>query len=119
MDQIATPFVKLATLGDINSARVCAALLQSAGIEVRLRGEALGPYPVTVGQMAITELWVPQPDFDDAVELMVEAEVDHVLMPEERRGAVADPEALPMRVLAAVILFIVAAMVIRALLRVF
>ena len=42
----------------------------SSGIPVQLHGEALGPYAVTVGRWAVTTLWVPESDRDDAVELL-------------------------------------------------
>lgn len=112
-------FVKLATLGDAGSAHICAALLHSAGIEVRVHGEGLGPYPVTVGQMALTEIWVSEDDVEEATEVMLGAEVDFALTEENRRGAIADREALPMRLLSAILLVMVAAVVIRAVLRVF
>lgn len=113
------PFVHLADIGDLVSARVCAALLGSEGIETRLHGEALGPYPVTVGRMAITQLWVPQSEVDRAAEIMLEAEIDHVLGPEVRSGAVADPGALPMRLVALGVVAVLAAAVVVALMRVF
>ena len=72
-------FVLLATLGDIASARVFAARLEAEGIEVRLHGEAMGPYPVTVGHMAATQLWVLSSRLDEARRVMLEAEVDATL----------------------------------------
>jgi len=60
------PFVRLATLGDRPAADLCAALLRSAGIESRLRGESLGPYRLTIGAMAATEVWVPAPELEEA-----------------------------------------------------
>lgn len=65
-------FVRLAVLPDAAAAHLCAALLRSAGIEARLRGEALGPYRLTVGDMAVTEVWVPAADLDDARDLIEE-----------------------------------------------
>jgi hypothetical protein len=114
-----TPFVHLADVGDLVSARVCVAVLGSEGIEARLHGESLGPYPVTVGRMAVTQVWVAEDDLDRARELMVEAEIEHALGPEVRGGAIADREALPMRVMALVLAVLVAAAVVRALMRVF
>jgi hypothetical protein len=69
-------FVHLATLGDLTLARICAARLETEGIEVRLRSESLGPYPVTVGQLAAAEIWVPERRLEEAGRLMLEAEVD-------------------------------------------
>jgi hypothetical protein len=62
--------VKLAEVADPSAARVYAALLDSAGIPVQLQGESLGPYVVTVGDWAVTELWIPESAWDDAVEIL-------------------------------------------------
>jgi hypothetical protein len=59
-------FVRLATLPDPAAADLCAALLRSAGIPSRLRGESLGPYRLTIGDMAATEVWVPAAQVEDA-----------------------------------------------------
>lgn len=60
------PFVILTTLADPAAAELCAALLRSAGIDSQLRGESLGPYRLTVGSMAATQVWVPASDLQDA-----------------------------------------------------
>ena len=60
------PFVRLATLADAAAADLCAALLRSAGINSRLRGESLGPYRLTIGAMAATEVWVPAAQLEEA-----------------------------------------------------
>jgi len=52
------PFVCLATISDVNLARVAAARLHSEGIDSRIHGESLGPFPVTIGRLAETQLWV-------------------------------------------------------------
>lgn len=101
------------------SARVCAAVLGADGIEARLHGESLGPYPVTVGRMAVTQIWVPQRSLDRAKELMLEAEIEHALGAEVRGGAIADREALPMKLMALAVALVLAAAVVRAVLRVF
>ena len=111
--------VSLARFGDEASARVAAALLESSGIETRIHGESLGPYKMTIGGMAVTEIWVGEADLDDAVEILTISEIDHTLSPEVRGGAVADPLNLPMRIVAAVMAIVLAAAVIRALMRVF
>lgn len=69
------PFALLATLGDPAAADLCAALLRSAGIESRLRGESLGPYRLTIGEMAATQVWVPCSRLDDARSLIAEGEI--------------------------------------------
>ncbi len=72
-------FVLLARMSDVIAARITAARLRSEGIDVRLKGESLGPYRLTVGAMAVTELWVSQSSLERARRVMLEAEVDEVL----------------------------------------
>ena len=74
-DEEPARFVPLTRVGDITAARVLAARLQSEGIEVRLHSQSFGPYPVTVGQMAETELWVLSDRVDEASEILLDAEV--------------------------------------------
>jgi len=111
--------VPLAKFGDHTAAQIAAALLDSSGIPTRLHGESLGPYRLTVGEMAVTEIWVPETDLDDAIEILTASEIEYALNPEARGGAVADPSSLPMRLVAGVTVGIFAAAVIRALMRVF
>lgn len=74
------PYVCLAKVADINLARVAAARLGSEGITSRLHGEALGPFPVTIGRLAETQLWVlseqRQAATDVLEELGIECEED-------------------------------------------
>ncbi len=79
MDEPFATFVLLGRVGDPTHARLLAARLQSEGIEVRVRTEASGPYPFTVGDMAIAELWVTDDQLGDAREVMLAAEVDDTL----------------------------------------
>ncbi len=83
----ATParFVPLTTVGDITAAGILAARLRSEGIEVRLHSEAFGPYPVTVGEMAETELWVMSDRVEEASRILLDAEINDVM-------ATADPD---------------------------
>ena len=69
-------FVCLAKLSDVNTARVAAAKLASEGIETRLHGEAFGPFPVTIGGLAETQLWVNAAQTAPAVEVMTELGID-------------------------------------------
>jgi len=62
--------VRLAEVSHPGAARIYAALLDSAGIPVQLHGESLGPYVMTLGDWAVTELWVPESAWDDAVEVL-------------------------------------------------
>ncbi len=66
------PQVCVAEVPDIYAARVYAAKLAAAGIPVRVHGEALGPYPVSIGQMAVTELWVGCKDLSEAEAILAE-----------------------------------------------
>ena len=59
-------YVCLATIGEPNEARVAAARLQNEGLSVRVHGESTGPFPVTVGGLAETQLWVLADDVADA-----------------------------------------------------
>jgi len=78
-------FVKVATVGDITAGNVLAARLRSEGIEVRVHSPSFGPYPVTVGRLAETELWVLADRVEDAASVLLDAEVNDALAP-------ADPE---------------------------
>jgi hypothetical protein len=69
-------YARLATLSDPAAADVCAALLRSAGITSRLKGESLGPYRLTIGQMAATEVWVPEAQLEDARAILEGAVAD-------------------------------------------
>lgn len=71
--------VLLARVSDPATAQVLAARLQSEGIEVRMRGEWMGPYRLTVGAMAETELWVPEDDIDISRTVMMAAEIDEAM----------------------------------------
>ena len=72
-------FVQLATVGDVATARLLAARLESEGIEVRVHGFSLGPYPMTVGALAETELWVLSDRIDEASTILLDAEVNDAL----------------------------------------
>ena len=62
----------MAEVADPAAARVYAALLRSAGIPVRVHGEAEGPYVLNLGPWAVTRLWVPESARDDAVAVLSE-----------------------------------------------
>jgi len=78
-------FIKVATVGDMTAGHLLAARLRSEGIEVRVHSEALGPYPMTVGDFAKTELWVLSDRLEDATSILLDAEVSDAI------GA-ADPD---------------------------
>ena len=81
--------VLLARVSDPATAQVLAARLQSEGIEVRMRGEWMGPYRLTVGAMAETELWVPEADIEISRMVMMAAEIDEAL--EGAQGELPSP----------------------------
>ena len=78
-------FMKVATVGDITAGNVLAARLRSEGIEVRVHSQAFGPYPMTVGDLAHTELWVLSDRIEDASAILLDAEVNDAI-------AIADPD---------------------------
>ena len=97
LDQQRPParFVHLATLGDANTARIFAARLEAEGIEVRLHGDAQSIYPVTVGALAETQLWVLSDKVEEASKLLLDAELNDVLEPLDR-GEPVRRSGLPM-----------------------
>ena len=70
------PYVCLATIADVNLARVAAARLQSEGIDSRLHGESLGPFPVTIGRLAETQLWVLADQQEPATSVLADLGID-------------------------------------------
>lgn len=60
----------LAKISDINLANIAAARLQSEGIKSRLHGEAQGPFPMTIGRFAETQLWVLAEQRDSAIQVL-------------------------------------------------
>lgn len=84
-------FVPLAAMGDLASARIAAAVLEADGIETRLHGEALGPYRLTVGEMAVVELWVRRSRRDAAQQLLDEAAIENVHAPSHPDAATPLP----------------------------
>lgn len=74
---------------------------------------------MTVGRMAVTQIWVPEIAVERAKELMLEAEIEHALGAEVRGGAIADREALPMKLIALIVAVLLGAAVVQAALRVF
>ncbi|MCP3998018.1 MAG: hypothetical protein GY722_23605 [bacterium] len=69
-------YICLAKIADVNAARVAAARLESEGISSRLHGEALGPFPVTIGRLAETQLWVIDAQRSPAAEILAELGLD-------------------------------------------
>jgi hypothetical protein len=105
--------VPIAEVGDPTAARVYAAMLDSAGIPVTMQGEPRGPYVMTVGQWAVTTLWVPESASEDAVEVLAAAEPDPslVIVDPWRRDIGPMPESLRMVAWALAALFGLSALV--------
>ncbi len=72
-------YVCLTKLGSVATANLMAARLQAEGIDVRVHSAALGPWPVTVGNMAETELWVLSDRVAEASQILMDAEINEVL----------------------------------------
>ncbi|OFW52694.1 MAG: hypothetical protein A2V75_01030 [Actinobacteria bacterium RBG_16_70_17] len=89
------PLVLLATLGDPAAAELCAALLRSEGIDSRLRGESLGPYRLTIGDMAATQVWVPVTRLDDARSLVLQENLGDIELAQRGEPAPAPAAAGP------------------------
>ena len=87
-------FVPLTKVGDIAAAGLLAARLRAEGIEVRVHSPAFGPYPVTVGQMAETELWVMSDRVADASRILLDAEVNDAIAPADPEGS-GKPAGMP------------------------
>ena len=69
------------------TARLLVARLQAEGIDARVHGDGLGPYRLTVGELATTEIWVAEDQVPEAREVMLAAEIralDPVAVPERR-----------------------------------
>lgn len=112
-------FVSVVRLGDPAAAQLAVAMLRSAGIPARASGESLGPYRLTVGDLAVTEVWVPEPDLEDAREVLAGSDAKPEPGWGSHTGALADPAALPMRLLAALTVALMVWAVVRFLMQVF
>lgn len=68
----------LTEISDPNAAQLLAARLRAEGIEARISSEAEGPYRLTIGSMATTQLWVDEADLSQARMLLEEIEEDSI-----------------------------------------
>jgi hypothetical protein len=65
------PFVKLVTANGLPEADLWKAVLESSGISVFLRNEALATVvPETVGELAAVDLWVPREQAAQAMQIL-------------------------------------------------
>jgi len=69
-------FARLAVAADQMTARIMVARLESEGIEARVLGEGLGPYRVTLGDLATSEVWVAEDRIEDARRVLSATELD-------------------------------------------
>ncbi len=72
-------YVLLVSVGDPNRAMLLRARLEAEGIEASVRGEALGPYRLNIGAMAVTELWIPPERMEEARLILLAADADAVV----------------------------------------
>lgn len=89
------PLTPLASVGDRWIAQLLVARLESEGIPARLTGDSGGPYPVSVGGMANTKVWVPERLLDDARAVLEEAQA-HEPDPDESHPAGIGVSANPL-----------------------
>lgn len=69
-------YVCVARLPDLQTAQVAAAHLDAEGVTARLHGEALGPFPMTIGRFAETQLWVLCDQREVAEDILEELDLD-------------------------------------------
>jgi hypothetical protein len=79
--------VKLTSVHGSFAAHVLAARLADEGLDVEVRGVHANPYGLTVGDIAVVDLYVPADQADDASYVLLASEIDEVLeLPSPRRG---------------------------------
>ena len=90
-------------------ARVMAARLQDEGLDVELRGALNSPYGLTMGDMALVDVYVPDDQVDDATLVLLVNEVDEAdIVLDDDRPPVRD-QVMPRVWVAALVLFVVIA----------
>jgi hypothetical protein len=101
---------RLTSLQGSFRAHVVAARLTDEGFDVELRGVLASPYGLTVGDLAVIDLYVPGDQIAEASMVLLAAEVDEVddLFDDDRPPAAARLRAKG-RVVAALILFVLVA----------
>ena len=71
------PFVKLVTANGLSEADVWKAVLESSGIPVYFRHEAIDSViPETVGEIAAVDLWVPREQAVEAMQILQDERVE-------------------------------------------
>jgi hypothetical protein len=81
----------LTKVGDLNAARILSARLQAEDINAVVRGEPTGPYPVTVGSMAVTEILVPASELEVARGVLQELVKESAAIEVESAGSGPSP----------------------------
>jgi hypothetical protein len=76
---VVEPMARLTSVHGAFGAHVLAARLQAEGFDVELRGGLHNPYALTVGDLAVVDVWVPADQVDDASYVLLVNEVDAVL----------------------------------------
>lgn len=112
-------FVRLTTVSDVAVARLLVARLDAEGITGRIHSEALGPYPLTVGQMAEAEIWVSEDRLEDAGRILLDAEVRDAMAPADPDGSTPRQPLPEMQVVAVLLIALVLLAVVIRLMRVF
>ena len=95
MGAMETSYVLLAKVSDPNQAMLLRARLDSEGIAAQVSGEALGPYRLNIGAMAVTEIWIAPDRMDEARLILLAADVDAIVADVEQIGP--GPSAHPVR----------------------
>jgi len=90
-------------------AAVMAAHLEDEGVDVELRGALNSPYGLTVGDMALVEVYVPSDQLDDAKLVLLATEIDEAdeILDDDRPPIRRRP--VPVVWVAAAVLFVVVA----------
>jgi hypothetical protein len=95
MAEMDSSFVLLARVSDANEAMLLRARLDSEGIDAHLRGEAMGPYRLNVGAMAVTEIWISPDQMEAARLVLLAADADAIVADVEPLGL--GPSVHPIR----------------------
>jgi len=120
LDSKGLGFTLLTRVGDLASANIMAARLRSEGIEARVHSPSLGPYPVTVGDMALAEIWVMEDRIDDASQILLDIETKSVVgFDEDYTPGTPAAQPIEIRTLAAIVAVILSTLFALRLLAVF
>jgi hypothetical protein len=120
LDSRGLGFTLLTKVGDLASANIMAARLRAEGIEARVHSPSLGPYPVTVGDLALSEIWVLEDRLGDASQILLDIEAKSVVGFDEEFTPTERPtQSLEIRTLAAIVAAIIAVLFVLRLLSMF